>query len=95
MPFDKHIIGQVPAVIRALFNVSKLGKEQGAPGPRAIGSPLPSPLDISRAAGEGPMSCGVTQRQVFSTEARLANLRPLCPNGDEARGERHWRISST
>lgn len=65
MPFDKHIIGQVPAVIRPLFNVSKLGKEQGAPGPRAIHSPLPSPLDISWAAREGPMSCGVTQRQVF------------------------------
>lgn len=31
----------------------------------------------------------------FSTQARLANLRPLSPNGGEARGERHWRISST
>lgn len=27
MLFDKHIIGQVPAVIRALFNVSKLESE--------------------------------------------------------------------
>lgn len=64
MPFDKHIIGQVPAVIRALFNVSKLEKEWGAPGPRAIRSPLPSPLDISRAAGEGLMSGGMTQTPV-------------------------------
>lgn len=36
MPFDKHIIGQVPAVIRAAFNVSKLQKEAGTLGPRAI-----------------------------------------------------------
>lgn len=32
MPFDKHIIGQVPAVIRALFNVSELESELGASG---------------------------------------------------------------
>lgn len=46
MPFDKHIIGQVPAVIRAHFNVSKLESKRGALGPAAIHSPLPSPLDI-------------------------------------------------
>lgn len=32
MPFDKHIIGQVPAVIRALFNVSKLESERVCSG---------------------------------------------------------------
>lgn len=79
MPFDKHIIGQVPAVIRALFNVSKLGKEQGAPGPRAIRSPLPSPLDISWAAGEGPMSRGVTQRQVFFPHGHVWPISVLYP----------------
>lgn len=61
MPFDKHIIGQVPAVIRDLFNVSKLESEWGAPGPAAIPSPLPSPLDISPAAGERAASGGTTR----------------------------------
>lgn len=61
MPFDKHIIGQVPAVIRDLFNVSKLESEWGAPGPAAICSPLPSPPDISQAAGKGPVSGRMTQ----------------------------------
>lgn len=54
MPFDKHIIGQVPAVIRALFNVSKLESEWGTPEPAAIHSPPSSSLDVPRAAGEGP-----------------------------------------
>ena len=58
MLFDKHIIGQVPAVIRALFNVSKLESEWGAPGPAAICSPLPSTLDISWASLEGPIGWG-------------------------------------
>lgn len=61
MPFDKHIIGQVPAVIRVPFNVSKLESEWGAPGPAAICSPLPSPLDISQAAGESPAPGRTTQ----------------------------------
>lgn len=61
MPFDKHIIGQVPAVIRALFNVSKLESEWGAPGPPVIRSPLPSPLDIYRAAGDRPVFARTTQ----------------------------------
>lgn len=54
MPFDKHIIGQVPAVIRALFNVSKLESEWGTLEPAAIHSPPYSPLDVPRAAGERP-----------------------------------------
>lgn len=61
MPFDTHIIGQVPAVIRALFNVSKLESEWGAPGPAAIRSPLPSPLDICRPAGGIPVPGRMTQ----------------------------------
>lgn len=63
MPFDKHIIGPVPAVIRALFNVSQLESEWGGGtrGPAAICSPLPSPRDSSGATGEGPVLGGVTQ----------------------------------
>lgn len=66
MPFDKHIIGQVPAVIRAFFNVSKLEKEWGTPGPSAIRSPLPSPLDILQAAGEGQRSGGMAQSPAYA-----------------------------
>lgn len=54
MPFDKHIIGQVPAVIRALFNVSKLESEWGTLEPAAIHSPPSSPVDVPRVAGERP-----------------------------------------
>lgn len=61
MPFDKHIIGQVPAVIRALFNVSKLESEWGTLGPAAIHSPLPSPFDICRAARENQVSGRMTR----------------------------------
>lgn len=51
MLFDKHIIGQVPAVIRALFNVSKLESEWGTPEPTAIHSSPSSPLGVPWATG--------------------------------------------
>lgn len=69
MLFDKHIIGQVPAVIRALFNVSKLDSEWGAPGPASIRSPLPSTLDISRVGLERPIGWPRVQ---FCTYAAVA-----------------------
>lgn len=71
MPFDKHIIGQVPAVIRDLFNVSKLESEWEALGPAAICSPLPSPLDIL-----GPLVRD--QRWVGRPRAQLSTGRPPC-----------------
>lgn len=61
MLFDKHIIGQVPAVIRTFFNVSKLESERGASGPTAIHCPLPSFLDMSQAASQNLMSDRSTQ----------------------------------
>lgn len=69
MPFDKHIIGQVPAVMRVLFNVSKLESEWRASGPVAICSPLASPLDMSLTAGKRPGS----GRMTLST-----TCHPLC-----------------
>lgn len=80
MPFDTHIIGQVPAVIRALFNVSKLESEWGAPGPTAIRSPLPSPLDICRPAG--------------GSQCRVGWPRPVDPAGHPPSFISTWRLST-
>lgn len=94
MPFDKHIIGQVPAVISAAFNVSKLQKEDGTLGPRAIRSPLPSPLDICRTTREGLISCGLSQSPAldegefrilhswrWSTGEKHTGEQPSCRHG--------------
>lgn len=78
MPFDKHIIGQVPAVIRAAFNVSKLQKEDGTLGPRAVRSPLPSPPDICRTTREGLTA--YSDRVQLWLKARLGSVIP----GDKA-----------
>lgn len=81
MPFDKHIIGQVPAVIRAVFNVSKLEKERGAPGPRAICYPVPSPLDIAGASGRGGSWC-----QVRWPRVQFSRPTSSSPGGDQSWG---------
>lgn len=58
MLFDKHIIGQVPAVIRALFNVSKLESEWGLQA-RQLSVPLcPHPLTSPRPLGTVHSSVG-------------------------------------
>lgn len=64
MPFDKHIIGQVPAVIRAAFNVSKLQKEDGDSGAKRR-LPCPHPLTSSGPRGRDRYRPGCPRVQLW------------------------------
>lgn len=68
MPFDKHIIGQVPAVISALFNVSKLESEWGPQGRQLSVLLCPHPLTSPRPLGESPFFGRMSQSPAWHVD---------------------------